>query len=135
MQIFPHQNLDGSIASIFFKRLIDTFDSVYFPSLLEILITIFFSNNAFKKPRVAEQSPQTPTNIGSRYLCPLSFNDFVSIKNLNMLKKSSKIRNLIFRLPYNSFAYAFSSASMFASAASPWMLKNFLFLLFSFICK
>ena len=36
-------------------------------SLLYILMTIFFYNRALRKPKVAEQTPHTPTNIGSKF--------------------------------------------------------------------
>jgi hypothetical protein len=51
----------------FLSRLIDTFVTVYLPSLLSMFITIFFSSNAFMKPRVAEHNPQTPMKTGSRF--------------------------------------------------------------------
>jgi hypothetical protein len=53
-------------------------------------MTIFFSKSAFRKPKIAEQSPQTPMKMGSSELCPMSFRDLVSIKKRNTLKAISK---------------------------------------------
>lgn len=62
-----HQNLEDSMDCIRFNLLIVTLDSTSFPSLLSILITIFFSKRALIRPNMAEHSPQAPTKIGSSF--------------------------------------------------------------------
>jgi hypothetical protein len=62
-----HQNLEDYIDWILFNLLTETFDSVYFPSLLSKFITIFFSKSALMKPRVADTTPHTPTKMGSSF--------------------------------------------------------------------
>lgn len=40
---------------------------IYLSFLLSMFITIFFSNMAFRKPRMAELRPQMPTKMGSSF--------------------------------------------------------------------
>lgn len=55
------------------------------------------------KPRVAEIKPQTPTKMGSSFSWPASLSELVSIINLQKLRHSSRIKNLIFLRPYSNF--------------------------------